>query len=143
MKLLRKAYSVLFYHFVWTTQERLPLITEDLERPLHRCIESEVLRLGGKLIVLGGMPDHLHLVVHLPTKVAPSRLMQQVKGVSAQFSRGFLADEALFRWQHGYGVFSLSRSHIEKVVPYVQNQKRHHAEHKLWQEWEQTDVARE
>ncbi|MGC4047927.1 MAG: transposase [Armatimonas sp.] len=135
-----KAYAVLYYHFVWKTWEGHPLITEALVRPLYRCIESEVERLGGTAMAIGGTANHVHLVVQLPTQVSPSRLMQQVKGVSAQFGRDFLGEEKLFRWQHGYGVFTLSRPHLKKAISYTNNQKEHHDCEQLWSEWEQSEA---
>ena len=44
-----------------------------------------------------------------------------------------------FRWQEGYGVFSLGRNQLKHVLAYVQNQKRHHASGKTWPQWEETD----
>ncbi|MGC4045221.1 MAG: transposase [Armatimonas sp.] len=136
-----KAYAVLYYHFIWKTSGGNPLITEALERPLNRCIEGEVERLGGTVMAIGGTANHIHLVVQLPTQISPSRLMQQVKGVSAQFGRDFLGDDKLFQWQHGYGVFTLSRPHLKKAIAYTKNQKEHHDCQQLWNEWEQSEVV--
>jgi putative transposase len=138
--LLRKSYTAIFHHFVWATYERLPLIHAELERPLYRCIEAEVRKCGAEVIALGGIEDHVHLLVHLPGKIASARLMQQVKGVSAQFGRDFLGEDSLFRWQHSYGAFSLSRNHIDRVILYVENQKIHHARQKTWEDWECTGI---
>jgi putative transposase len=138
-----KAYTVLYYHFIWKTWERQPLISEMLERPLYRCMEGEVERLGGVVMAIGGTHNHVHLVVQLPAHIAPSRLMQQVKGVSAQFGRDFLGGDQLFRWQHGYGAFSLSRTHLEAAIRYTNHQKIHHATGQLWNEWEKFETTDE
>jgi len=84
------------------------------------------------------MPDHVHLVIKLPTKLAIAALMKQVKGVSSAFANDLNQHNTLFRWQEGYGVLSVSRPHLSKVISYVGNQKRHHAANKLWIEWEET-----
>jgi len=95
--------------------------------------------LGCEVFALNGTSDHVHLVVQLPTKLAPAQLAQQVKGVNTAFVRDKLQPPAPFGWQDGYDVFSISRSHMKRVITYVQNQKQHHASGKLWEEWEETD----
>ena len=72
-------------HLVWGTHERLPCITPEIERPVHRCIEGEARALGCDVLAIGGTADHVHLVVKLPTTVTIARLAQQVKGVSSHF----------------------------------------------------------
>ena len=141
--MLRKAYTAFFYHFVWATCERLPLIEPEMERELYRSIEAEVAKMGGETLAVGGMEDHVHLVVCLPSKLAPCRLMQQVKGVSSQVGRELRGRDTLFRWQHGYGAFSLSRPHVARAVAYVNRQKEHHSHEKLWHEWERCDQPAE
>ena len=88
------------------------------------------------------MPDHIHLVVQMPAKCSPAQLMQRVKGRSSAWARQHLVSGAFFGWQDGYGVFSFSRSHRQRVIAYVTNQKRHHAAGKLWPEWEQAGEAK-
>ena len=90
-----------------------------------------------------GMPDHVHLFVRLPTRVSAAKLMQQVKGVSSTFVRDELCPGSLFRWQEGYGVYSVSKSHVRCVTKYVENQKQHHAENDLWTDAEETGIEYE
>jgi REP element-mobilizing transposase RayT len=75
----------------------------------------------------------------LPTKLAPSKLMQQVKGVSSALVNDLRHQTGAFRWQEGFAAFSVCRPHTGKVVAYVENQKRHHAEGTTWQSLEETD----
>ena len=72
-------------HLVWGTHARLPCITPEIERPVHRCIAGEARALGCDVLAIGGTADHVHLVVKLPTTVTIARLAQQVKGVSSHF----------------------------------------------------------
>jgi len=136
---MRRSKAEIYLHLVWGTWGSLPLVTEEIERSVYRCIESEAQRLKCIVLAIGGMPDHVHLVVRVPTRVSAAQLAQQIKGVSSTFVRDQLRTGELFRWQEGFGVFSLSRSHVERVVAYVENQKRHHARGKLWNEWEETE----
>lgn len=128
----------IYLHFVWATFGRLPLISADREQAVYACIEQEARRLGCDVLAVGGMPDHVHLAVKFPTTLAAGKLMQQVKGVSSKFVSDEFGAAArlsgeLFRWQSGYSVFSISRSHKARVLAYIANQKQHHAENTIWE----------
>ena len=85
-----------FYHFNWATYRRAAMITKAIERPLYRCIETQVINAKGTVLAVNGMPDHVHLVVQHPATVAPATLMQSVKGVSSAFGRKVLQPGELF-----------------------------------------------
>lgn len=129
----------MYYHFVWTTWRRQALITDEIERPLYRCIESQVRKVNGTVLAIGGISDHVHLAVLLPGIIAPSQLMQRAKGVSSTFGRDELLPGGLFGWQDGYGGFTISGKHVDNVVAYIRNQKHHHAEGTLVPEWEPSE----
>ncbi len=132
----------IYLHLVWATRQRDPLLTPEIERRVHRCVQSEAERLGAVVLTFGGLTDHVHLVVQIPAHLSTSYLMKQVKGVSSRFAASELIGKNLlpyFGWQEGYSVFSLSRSHLDKVIPYVQNQRQHHAEQTTWPTWEETE----
>lgn len=87
------------------------------------------------------MPDHVHLLVRFGRQVTLGKFMNQVKGVSSAFLNDKLypgEPQGLFRWQPGYGVFSVTPSHLERVIAYVQNQKAHHTSGDLHERWENT-----
>ncbi len=132
----------IYLHLVWATRQRDPLLTLEIERRIHRCIQSEAERLGAVVLAIGGLADHVHFVVQIPAHLSASDLAKQVKGVSSRFAASELVGRNLlpyFGWQEGFSVFSLSRSHLDKVVPYVQNQKRHHAQQTTWLTCEEID----
>lgn len=117
----------LYVHLVWTTWDRLPLITPEIERPLYRHLESEAGRRGCKVIALNGIADHVHLLVELPTTIAIADLVKNLKGISSHFVNETLRPEAVFKWQASYSAFTVSRWDVSKVVGYIKNQKEHHA----------------
>jgi len=131
LKLFRRSKSEIYLHFVWATHSRQPLISPEIEREVYRCIQMEAQSMGCDVLALNGTPDHVHLFVKMPTKLAPAQIAQQVKGVSTAFVRDQLKPVQRFGWQDGYGVFSISRSHLKRVVKYVDNQKQHHASGKI------------
>jgi putative transposase len=136
---MRQAKSELYVHLVWATGDRMALIKPAMRRSLYRCLEDQARQLGCTVLALGGMPDHVHTVLRMPAKLAVARLVQQLKGVSSHFVHQQLEGPGAFRWQEGYGAFSISRSHVARVVAYVEKQEEHHAGGKLWPDWEEAD----
>lgn len=118
----------LYVHFVWTTYDRHPLITDDIARKVHRIIYAEAVRKQCTVVAIGGMPDHIHLAVQMPSTVSAGQLMQRVKGASSAIIREQLCPGEFFGWQDGYGGFSFSRSDLPAVQAYIQNQAKHHAD---------------
>jgi putative transposase len=137
---MRRSKIRAYLHIVWGTYQRMPLVTPEIEESVYRCIQQEAVRFKAEVLAIGGMPDHVHLVVAFPTTCSFSEFVQQVKGVSSKFVKDqLLPPESFFRWQEGYGLFTLSPNHLKNAVPYVENQKQHHSESNLWPQWEDTD----
>ena len=129
----------LYIHIVWTTKNREPLIQPDIEAPIYRCIGNEVHKLKCRVLALGGMPDHVHLLVSITATTNLDHLMNQVKGVSSHMANDSLVSGKNFSWQRGYGAFSIGRNLIKTVTAYIQNQKQRHHSNELWPEWEQSE----
>jgi len=141
---MTRSKSEIYLHFNTATYRRLPLITADLEPALYAVMTEEAAQLGCQVLALNGMPDHVHLVLRMPAKRAPSELMQHVKGAASAWARRSLRPSAAlsaepFGWQDNFAAFSLSRSHLRLAVAYVENQKRHPAAGDLRPEWEEAD----
>ena len=129
-------YWRLFYHFVWTTKNREPLLTAEVEALVQRCIRAEAKEMYSPLCVVGGIEDHAHVLAAFRPAVSPAKFVQQLKGSSSHLVTSVL--RIPFEWQEGYGVFSVSESDVESVIRYIRNQKQHHANNTLVNEWEQT-----
>ncbi len=136
---MRRSKSELYLHAIWATKRRQPLITDDLRIQLYPFIESEAKRLRCQVLALNGMPDHVHLVARIPATECVSDLMKQVKGASSAFANDLTGHTLFFRWQAGYGAYTLCRPILEKVIAYVENQERHHTLGPLWQSLEDVD----
>ncbi len=123
----------LFYHFVWSTKDRRPIISEHNRDAIYRSIAAKVTEFGGIVHALNGTADHAHLVATVPPSISLSTFVGQVKGSSSHLAThlsGPVSDRT-FAWQPDYGVTSLSESHLPVVVEYVRLQQRHHAEDSL------------
>ena len=101
-------------------------ITPDIERKVHRNIVNQIHHHGCTVLALNGMPDHIHILIKYPTTITVAKIVKQAKGVSSNFinSENLLDDH--FKWQIGYGAFSISRWDTDKIISYIRNQKRHH-----------------
>jgi REP element-mobilizing transposase RayT len=135
---MRRNKIQVYLHFVWATWDRLPLITEEIERDLYRCIESICQECDCAVLAIGGMPDHLHLLITFPNTLTFSGLMKQVKGGSSRRMTEEIKPGEWFQWQANYGVFSVSPQDKSRVRRYIENQKQHHADGTLWPEAEET-----
>ncbi len=117
-------YTNLLTHIVFSTKERLPLITNEIKPELFAYIGGLVKELKGKPIIINGMSDHIHLLALLPQTISIAEAMRFIKANSSKWITQKFGKP--FEWQKGYGAFSVSRSGVSGVVEYIQNQEEHH-----------------
>jgi len=118
------AYWQLYYHIVWATKERLPLINSPIEERLHKYIVNKSKEFNCIVHAVNSMPNHIHLLVSIPPNMAVSEYVRKIKGSSSNFV-GKL-DSNAFYWQNGYGIFTIGKRGVPVVVNYIKNQKQHH-----------------
>jgi putative transposase len=135
---MRRNKLCLYVHLVWATWDRMPLLNRTIERDVYRNVENEAVKMGCTVIAINGMPDHVHLLVKLPTTMTVADLVKQVKGVSSHFANETLLLGSGFKWQGSYGAFTVSRWDLDKITGYVKRQKEHHEAENLLPEWEET-----
>jgi putative transposase len=117
-----------YYHLVWATENRQPLITTERESELYGYIIGKADYLGCIVHAIGGVEDHIHLVVSIPPKLSVSEFVKTIKGSSAYHFNHTPSTSGLgFSWQHGYGVLTLGGKQLEDAKAYVNNQKEHHS----------------
>lgn len=117
----------LYYHFVWGTKNRLPLITPALEADLYRAMAAKVKEMGGIVHAIGGAEDHTHVAASVPPKLALAKFVGDVKGNTSHYVNHILRPDFEFYWQDDYGVFSFGEKSLAMVVRYIHEQKQHHA----------------
>jgi putative transposase len=122
----RDPFTKLFVHLVWATWDRLPLIWPEIRSPLYRCLAAEAHRLGAQVIAIGGIEDHVHVLLRYPPSVSISELVKQMKGVSSHLVQRQLTPHGYFKWQGSYGAFSLADRDVAMVRRYVHRQEEHH-----------------
>ncbi len=128
---MRHVQNAVFVHLVWATWDRLPLLTGAVEREAHRAIEAKCRELGAEVLAVGGIEDHVHLLVRLPATLAVADLVKHVKGASAHLIAQRTHANQFFKWQGGYAAFSVSVGHLTRVTRYIAQQREHHAANTL------------
>ena len=119
-------YYRLFYHFIWSTKNRQPIITPQAEDILKKTIEIKIVGLGGRYFAVNACRDHVHVVVSIPPSISVSRFIGQVKGVSSLKVNNAEILPEIFQWQNEYSVFTLDESRLSACITYVEHQKEHH-----------------
>ncbi|MDX1966857.1 MAG: IS200/IS605 family transposase [Planctomycetaceae bacterium] len=118
-------YSHLLANFVFSTKERRPWITQDIEMELHAYLGGIARNIEVTALAIGGVVDHVHLLVRHPRRISVSDLTRTLTSNSS----GWIHEHwpiMLFQWQQGYAAFSVSESSRSKVMAYIQNQAEHH-----------------
>ena len=79
-----------------------------------------------KAIEIGGMPDHVHLLLSLPSTLSIAKALQLIKGGSSKWVHDTFPEHRLFRWQVKYGAFACQRVAVGQDHPIHQSQQEHH-----------------
>jgi putative transposase len=119
----------LYYHLVWATKNREPLIDKQREDELYSYLIGKADSLKCIIHAANGTEDHIHVIASIPPVLSIADFVKQIKGSSAHYLNHLGSNnETYFGWQTGYGVFSMGHKQLEQAVSYVNNQKLHHAQ---------------
>ncbi|HXE89566.1 MAG TPA: IS200/IS605 family transposase [Terriglobales bacterium] len=110
-------------HVIFSTRERRPWITLQHEQRLWNYVLGIGKNKGIPVLAVGGMEDHIHVLIALSAAVPLAKAVQIMKANSSRFMRERGAD---FEWQRGYGGFSVGASAVEATIEYIRHQKEHH-----------------
>ncbi|CAN5864718.1 IS200/IS605 family transposase [soil metagenome] len=117
-------YISLHVHVIFSTKERLPLIIKDWRERLHSYLGGIVKGLEGVPLAIGGIDDHVHLLIGLKSKHRLDYFLRDLKADSSLWVHKELNKK--FQWQKGYAAFSVSPLGIAGVKKYILNQEEHH-----------------
>lgn len=134
-------YWRLLYHLVWSTGGRLPIIGEVEATAIRRSFALTIDDLDLIPHAIGIMPDHVHVVVSIPPKIAVAEVVKRMKGASSHAVNNRTDDQRIetFVFQPDYGALSFGDNALRRVIDYVEHQEEHHAEGRLWAKLEQAD----
>jgi len=124
--LIMSTFSNLLFHIVYSTKYRKPTIHAHWQGDLYGYIGGIVRDQKGTLLKIGGVEDHVHLLVKLSPTVAISDVLRKIKSNSSKWINERSDVSRKFEWQSGYAAFSVSESQVPSVVDYIANQAEHH-----------------
>jgi REP element-mobilizing transposase RayT len=120
------SYISAYFHCVFSTKERRPQITPELADRLWPFLGGIARQNKMKAIEIGGMEDHVHILLSLPSTMAIAKALQLIKGGSSKWVHETFPEHRLFAWQEKYGAFSVSVSQLDKITEYIKGQQEHH-----------------
>jgi REP element-mobilizing transposase RayT len=132
---MANTYSQIYIQVVFAVEGRQNLIRPEHNDELQKYITGIVSGRRQKLIAINNMPDHVHLLIGLQPDLALSDLVRDIKAGSSGFIKRKRWVAGRFSWQEGFGAFSYSRSQLDAVIRYIQNQQKHHAKKTFRQEY--------
>ncbi|HXB60172.1 MAG TPA: IS200/IS605 family transposase [Candidatus Acidoferrales bacterium] len=126
---------VLTAHIIFSTKDRRPVITPAIRERLW-AYESRILQnLECDSITIGGVVDHVHILCNLSKKYPTVKILETLKKDSSKFAKTLDSSLHEFHWQDGYGLFSVSPSHVEAVRKYILSQEEHHKKETFQEEY--------
>ncbi len=119
------SFSNLTFHLVFSTKYRRPVLMEKYREVLYPYISGIIEHHDGRLMAIGGMEDHVHILVKCSPTIAIADLVRDIKANSSKWMHEEQGMRG-FAWQVGYAAFSVSQSQIEAVQTYIETQAEHH-----------------
>lgn len=123
---MANTYTQIHIHAVFVVKYRAGTILNEWKEELYKYITGIIQSHNHKLLIINGMPDHVHILFGMRPTQSLSDLMQDIKGSSSKWINENRLTKYHFEWQQGYGAFSYSWSELQNVITYIQNQEIHH-----------------
>jgi putative transposase len=123
---MANTYNQIYIHIVFTVKGRQNVIQKGWKEELYMYISGIVKSKEQKLFAIGGMPDHIHILVSISPRITISDLVREIKSNSSKWINERKFVRGKFQWQEGFGAFSHSKSNLDKVIDYINNQELHH-----------------
>lgn len=132
---MANTYTQLYAHVVFTVKGRNNLISNQWKERLYQYITGIITNKNQKLMIINGMPDHVHLLIGFKPDCNLSDLVRDIKANSSKWinENGFVNEK--FEWQSGFGAFTIGQSQIQRVVKYILNQEEHHRKKSFREEY--------
>lgn len=128
-------YSQLYNHYVFSVQNRRSVLNPSWQDELFKYMTGIIEQQGHRLFAINGVLDHVHILISMNPKQAPSDLMYHLKRSSTLWINKNNFVSGKFSWQEGFGVFSYGKSQIPTIVKYIENQQLHHKKKTFLEEY--------
>ena len=113
-------------HIIFSTKNREPWLDSDVRPRMHAYVATICRDLAAEFVHVGGMADHVHVVITLPRTLSQAELIEQIKKTCSKWIKALEARYRGFSWQRGYSALSVSPNQLEAVLKYVDTQQEHH-----------------
>jgi len=124
---MSQSLSRLWTHLIFSTKERFPFLKEPKVRnDMHAYLATVLRSHDCETLIVGGTNDHMHALFDLSRKFSIATIVKEIKRTSSAWIKGVSPSCKKFHWQNGYGAFSVSRSHLDRVYRYIEGQEHHH-----------------
>jgi putative transposase len=120
------SFSSSLFHCVFATKGREAVLAREIRERLWPYLGGIARENGMKALAIGGVADHVHLLLSLPATMSISKAMQLLKGNSSKWIHETFPTLRQFAWQEGYGAFSIGISGIDETCGYIRDQEEHH-----------------
>jgi len=128
-------FSQIYIQVVFAVKGRESLIHASWEEELYKYISGIVKNKDQKMLVINGMPDHIHFLIGIKPSCCLSDLVREIKKSTNEFIKDKKFCKFKFQWQEGFGAFSYSHSALNNVIAYINNQKNHHKKQTFREEY--------
>ncbi len=132
---MANTYTALNYHLIFSTKNREPWIRQDIEQRAWEYLGGIARKNGMTALCVGGIEDHIHILVRMPPVLSVSKALQLLKGASSHWIHEAFPELSGFAWQDGYGAFTVSQSALAETMKYIQNQRQHHQSRSFKEEY--------
>ena len=123
---MANTYTQIHLQLIFAVQNRVSLINNEWKDELYKYITGIIQMNDHKMIIINGMPDHVHILIGMRPIQSLSDLMKDIKGDSSAWINKQNLVKGKFSWQEGFGAFSYSRGQLPNVINYINNQQEHH-----------------
>lgn len=123
---MANTYTQLYFYIVFAVKGRDNLITSKFKIELYKHITGIISNKNQKLMIINGMPNHIHLLIGTKPTCNLSDLVRDIKANSSKWINENKFVLGKFEWQNGFGAFTISQSGLSKVINYIKNQEKHH-----------------
>ena len=121
-----RSYTNINVHIIFHTKSGTCMIDEADLPQIFRYIGGVIRSLSGFAFIVGGRPDHIHILASVPVTLSLSEFIGRIKSNTSRWIKELHARYKDFSWQEGYGAFSVSESNKDEVIKYILNQEQHH-----------------
>jgi putative transposase len=132
---MANTYTQIHVQFIFAVKYRIGVVQSSWKNELYKYITGITQKNKHRLLVINGMPDHIHILIGMRPTQSISDLMQDIKGGSSKWINEKKLVKGHFEWQEGYGAFSYGKSQIKDVISYIENQEQHHSKKTFKEEY--------